>query len=248
MSNEIEVLGTSIGFKVFRCLGLETEGKRHAFIEDAMAGEHRFMLEEEQPGFHDLDADGDCLSGAFSAVIAFEIEHLSNRIQTTSLLKRIDTAYFLVVENTLFFYGNAGAAKSAICQLGDIVGATPAQLVFESDQLRQFSERASAVRSVSLSNPKSREIQKAKLTSQDIENYEEYNVIDPANHSLDAVCGLIESPAGPIFVTAGRRGLLRLKVKKGLILPADCLLWVLHVVQGRDVKVGVNLTLFNVKR
>ncbi len=223
--DEIEVPGSSIAFKVWR---FQTDSMPKLFQKMMKEGD-AFDIGSEIPGFHDCDGNARLIRGFYSAVVPFEVEHLVEGMMTKEAMKRIEHCEFLAVENFLFTTGKAAPQKPLSHSLSLLTGYGVTLQEFEFHQLSQFHDRLSQLKSIALSNPKDREIRRARLTGH-IESYTEYNVIDPRNHGIESVAGIVDSPLGPMTVTVSRRGGLRLGVRKGFILTLDCLLWVMALI------------------
>lgn len=170
------------------------------------------------------------VSGWFSLVVPFEVEHLVDGITTKTLLKKIESCEFFVQANSLFVTGKLGPQKILEHILASLAGYGVVALDFEYRHLSQFQDRLSTTKSVALTNPKDREVRRARLMGK-MESYREYNVIDPKNHGIESVSGLVDTPLGPMTITVGRKGTIRLNVKRGFILSIDCLNWILALIR-----------------
>lgn len=102
-------------------------------------------------------------------------------------------------------------------------------LEFEFQHLNQMQERMTNIKAIVITNPKEKEIRRARLAGH-MESYTEYNIIDPRNHGIENVTGLIDTPLGPMTVSVERKGSVRLNVKKGLIMTVECLEWILNLI------------------
>jgi hypothetical protein len=224
--DEIEIPGSSFSVK---CWTARIESIPALFDKLMQEGEV-FNLDEEKPGFHDCDTNGRLIRGFYSAVIPFEVEHLVDGISTKSLFKRIESCEFFAVEDCLFATGRSGPQKGLSGSLSGLSGYGVSQMEFEFQQLSQFHDRLKQLKAIVLTNPKDKEIKRARLTGH-IENYTEYNVIDARNHGIDSVSGLSDTPLGPMTLTVTRKGGLRLGVRKGFLLTIDCLRWILHLIR-----------------
>lgn len=224
--NEIEIPGTSLSL---RCLSFKAEAFGELFQKIQEEGD-QFSIDPEVAGFHDCDHDDQVVRGFFSIIVPFEVEHLSEGIVTKTLLKRIDTCEFFALENLLFASGKTSAQKILEHTFAGLTGYGVTAMEFEFRHMSQFQERLTTMKSIALTNPKDREIRRVRMAGK-METYTEYNVIDPKNHGIESVSGLIDSPLGPLSVTAGRKGSLRLNVKRGFILTIECLLWLLALVR-----------------
>lgn len=223
--NEMEIAGSSISFK---CWFMEVEDINTTFQQIMERGD-AFNLEIETPGFHDCDCDSGIIRGFYSIILPFEIEHLIDGITTKTLFKRIESCEFIMNENSFFSFGKPGPTKLLGVALSASTGNHVDVIEFEFSHLNQLQERMTCIKSIVVTNPKEKEIKKARLAGH-MENYTEYNIIDPRNHGIDQVSGVIDTPLGPMTATVGKKGSLRLTVKKGLIMTLDCLQWIMQLI------------------
>ena len=233
--DEIEIPGSSL---TINCFSFKSDSIPDLFERIKTEGE-LFSVEPENPGFHDFDCNGKMIRGFFSIVVPFEVEHLIGGISTKTLFKRIESCDFIATENMLFVMGKTDPTKALERVLASLTGYGTAKLDFEFRQMSQFQDRLSQVKNVALTNPKDREIRKARLSGR-IEDYTEYNVIDPRNHGIDSVAGLVDSPLGPITIAVNRKGSIRLNVRKGFILTVDCLNWILSLIRDEKYPLPLN--------
>ncbi|MBF0408127.1 MAG: hypothetical protein HQM10_12270, partial [Candidatus Riflebacteria bacterium] len=224
--DEIHVNGSSISFS---CLVSKTDSVGDLF-KVMMAEDQQFTLSPERSGFHDCETDGEIIRGFFSVVIPFEVEHLTDGIMTKSLLKRIESCEFILLKDMTFATGKSSAQKNLSLVLTGLTnfGVTPIELEFHNMSL--FQDRLSVVKSIVLKNPKTREISRARLAGR-IEDYTDYGIVEPKNHEIDSVSGLVDSPLGPLNVNLSSKGNLRISVKKGFVLTVDCLKWILGLAK-----------------
>ncbi len=224
--NEIEIAGSSLSLK---CWKAEMEEVNKIFDRIMQEGE-QFDLESEIPGFHDCDCDGEILRGYFSGIVPFEVEHLVEGNTTRTLFKRIESCEFIATGRTMFTMGRPGPAKGLSMALSSITGGEVALLEFDFNQLSQLQERMAKIKTIVVTNPKEKEIRRARLAGH-IESYTDYNIIDPRNHGIDSVSGVVTTPLGSMTVTVGKKGSLRLGVTRGLILNTACLEWVIDLIR-----------------
>jgi hypothetical protein len=224
--DEIEVQGTSISL---RCWKARIDDPRD-LLHQIMTQGDQFTIEPEAAGFHDCDAGDRIVRGFYSGVIPFEVEHLVDGISTKTLMKRIETCEFIALPEMVFTMGRSGPQKGLSLSLSGLTGFGVSPLEFEFHQLSQFNDRLSQVKAIVLTNPKDREVRRARLAGI-IENYTEYNVIDPRNHGIDSVSGLADTPLGPLTVTATAKGGIRIGVKRGFILTIECLEWLVRLIR-----------------
>ncbi|MBI3038021.1 hypothetical protein HYY75_03065 [bacterium] len=224
--DEIEVPGNSISLQ---CSIFKAESIDKLFGE---MGENNnlFDLERESPGFHDCDSNSRVVRGFYSLVSSFEVEHLIEGISTLSLLKRIESCEFLAMNGFLFSFGKLGTQKVLFQTMSGLTGFGVRSIEYEFLQMSRFHERLSQVKAIVITNPKDKEIRRARLAGR-IESYTDYNILDPLNHGIENVSGLIDGPLGPMNVTVGRKGSWRIGVRKGFILTLDCLLWLNEMIQ-----------------
>ncbi|NCB37568.1 MAG: hypothetical protein EOM80_02255 [Erysipelotrichia bacterium] len=223
--NEIEITGSSISLK---CLKIKIEDVVSTF-DTIMNKADMFSIETELPGFHDCDCENSIIRGFYSIILPFEIEHLVDGITTKTLFKRIESCEFIITSTLAVAFGKSGPIKLLGTALSAVTGEHVDMLEFEFQQLNQLQERMTNIKSIVVTNPKEKEIRRARLAGH-MENYTEYNIIDPRNHGIDSVAGLIDTPLGPLTITVGKKGSVRLNVKKGLIMTVECLEWILALI------------------
>lgn len=200
-----------------------------------LAGEDEvFSLKDEKPGFHDLDCNGKILRGWYSWVTPFEVEHLAEGMVTKTLLKHVESCEFFATNGVLFTNGKQGVTNAMAQNLTALAGFGVTPFEFEFTQMKQFEDRLSMLKAIVLTNPKDREVRRARLGGR-IENYSTYNVIDPRNHGIDSVSGLIDGPLGPMTITVSTKGQIRLSVRKGFLLTFDTLLWCLAMIRDQKL-------------
>lgn len=224
--NEIEINSSSLSYKHFQ---FEVENIEKTF-ETIMAKADMFSLETELPGFHDCDCEKETIRGFYSVIAPFEIKHLVEGITTKTLFKRIESCEFVITENMLIAWGNANPIKLFAAALSAATGNHVDLMEFEFQHLNQLQERMTRLKTAVLTNPKEKEVRRARLTGH-MEGYTEYNVIDPRNHGIETVAGMVDTPLGPMTVTVGKKGSVRLNVKKGLIMTAECIEWILALIK-----------------
>jgi hypothetical protein len=223
--NEIEVNGSSISLKYW---ATRFEDVTAAFDQIMQRGD-QFDLDTEVPGFHDCDCENSMMRGFYSVVVPFEIEHLIDGITTKTLFKRIESCEFLISANGMFSFGKPGPMKLLGAAMAAATGVHVDLFEFEFNHLSQLQERMTKIKTIVVTNPKEKEIRRARLAGH-MESYTEYNIVDPRNHGIESVAGLIDTPLGPMTVNVGRKGTIRLTVKKGLILTLECLDWIVALI------------------
>lgn len=224
--DEIEVLGTSYSM---RCLSFKADSTPDLFSRINTEGE-QFSIIPENPGFHDCESNGEIIRGFYSIVTPFEVEHLVDGFVTKTLFKKVESCEFFATPGMLFVAGKNAPQKILERVFSSLSGHGVTQLEFEFFQLSQFQDRLSMLKSIVLTNPKNQDVRRARLAGR-IESYTEYNVIDPKNHGIESVSGLLDSPLGPLTVTVSRKGVVRLGVRKGFILTIDCMHWIINMIR-----------------
>ncbi|NLM16985.1 MAG: hypothetical protein GX221_04640 [Candidatus Riflebacteria bacterium] len=225
MIEEIEVAGTSLNVK---CLTFSTDSPQDTLKE---LYEHcpAFDPAREIAGFHDCDFNDRIVRGAYSVVIPFEVEHLVDTITTKTLFKRIETCEFVITPVFTAVYGKNSAARLFIQAVTSMAGVNAGLREFQFEDLDRLQERMTIIKTVVLVNPKDKEISRARLSGH-MESYTEYNIIDPQNHDIDSISGVIETPLGTMGIAVGKKGNFRLSVKKDFIMTAECLEWIYALI------------------
>lgn len=236
--NEIEVPGSSLSIKVWKGHNLEDAlgGLNSILIKLAAidcAIDCKFDIENETPGFHDCKADEEIFRGYYSGIVPFEVEHLVDGVMKSEIFKRIESCEFILTNDLLLTMGKPGPAKGAAMELSNLTGYAINLVEFEFQELDQLQHKMNQLKAVALSNPKENEVRKIRLSGR-MEDYANYNVVDPRNHQIDSVSGLVNSPLGSMTVTLGKKGQLRLNVSKGMIVTVDCLKWILDLVKEQE--------------
>lgn len=231
--NEIEILGAS-----FTVRHHEISATNIELIAAKILRADQFDLEAEIPGFHDYEVKGDTIRGFYSIVVPFEVEHLADGITTKTLFKRLESCEFIITSTALFSWGKLGVMKMMASNLSAATGQHVEPKEYDFNQLYQIQAHMTMVKSVALTNPREMEIRKAKLVGI-MENYESYNIVNPRNHGLESVSGMIDTPLGPMGLTVGKKGIIRLNVKKGLLLTIECLQWIVErILHETPVETG----------
>lgn len=228
--NEIEVKGPTFSA---RRLKTAVEQSIAELFETLMQKCDAFNLEVELPGIHDCDHDETTLRGFYSMVIPFEVEHLVDGISTKTLLKRIESCEFIISAQICVLFGNAGCGKCFASALAAATGVHVDFAEYEFNHLSQIQERMTRIKTIVVTNPKEKEVRRARLAGH-MEHYTEYNVIDPRNHGIDSIQGMIDTPLGPMMLKLSKNGSFALGVKKGMILTVECLEWIFQLIESED--------------
>jgi hypothetical protein len=199
-----------------------------------------FDLAAETWGFHDCEytSSSGIVRGFYSYIEPFEIEQLVEGITTKTLHKRIKSCEFISDGTAIFVFGNQGARKLLSAALSALTGNHIEIHNFEFEDLSRIQNCMKAVKSVSVMNPNDKEVRTCRMTGR-IEEYTDYNVIDKKNHGISSVSGMIDTPFGPMTITVGKKGAIRLNVRKGMIATFDLLRWILDLIIGKNNGVAV---------
>lgn len=227
--DEIEIAGSSYSLQV---LSFKTDSIIELYEKMGKEADH-FSIDPETAGFHDCVHNQNLIRGNFSVVVPFEVEHLVEGIVTKTLFKRVETCEFFALPEVLFVSGKTAPQKILEHALAGLSGYGTAPMEFEFRHMSQFQDRLSMLKNVALTNPKDRDVRRVRMAGK-IEDYKGYNVIDPRNHGIDSVAGLVDSPLGPITVTISRKGGIRLNVRRGFILTIECLEWLLKLIREKQ--------------
>lgn len=228
--NEIEVQGPTF---TARRVNTKFDQSTTELFEILMQKCDAFNLEVKVPGIHDCDHDGCTLRGFYSMVIPFEVEHLVDGISTKTLLERIESCEFIISDQIFILFGNSGCGKCFASALAAATGVHVDFAEYEFMTMSQIQERMTRIKSIVVTNPKEKEVRRARLAGH-MESYTEYNIVDPRNHGIDSVQGLIETPLGPMNLKLSKNGSFSLGVKKGLILTVECLEWLFQLIESED--------------
>lgn len=220
--NEIEIPGTSLSLKVWTAKA----DAMPALLKQL--GEEQFNVTADEPGFHDLDGNAEIVRGYYSAVIPFEVEHLVDGMTTKAMLKRIESAEFIMLPDLLITWGKPGPEKALTTFISAVTGYGVSKKEFEQEQMQRLEDALQQVRKIDLMNPKDAEIRRAKLSGQ-IEHYESCGVAAD-RHGIESIAGTADSPLGPLTLTVTRKGAIRFTVKRGFILTVDCIRWALSLL------------------
>jgi len=224
--NEIEIQGASLTLK---CLKMPEKNVNNVYV--SLQNVDLFSIETELPGFHDYDfcCKNQIIRGFYSVISPFEIEHLVDGNTTKTLFKKIESCEFIITESMMIAWGKPNPMKLLAVALSAATGEHVDLIEFEFQQMNQLQERMTRIKAAVLTNPKEKEVRRARLSGH-MESYAEYNIIDPRNHGIETVSGLIDTPLGPMTITVGKKGCIRLNVKKGLIMTVECIEWMLALI------------------
>jgi hypothetical protein len=190
-----------------------------------------FDLEQETPGFHDVEFNDNLIRGYYSGVIPFEVEYLVDGVMARRLHKRIESAEFITDGKLLFAWGKSGPIKGMSMGISALTGSECGYAHFEFEDLDNIQNRMSKLKSIVVKNPKECEVKTCRLAG-GIEEYTTYNVVNK-NHAIGQVSGLIDTPHGSMTLTANQKGSVRLNCSKGQMLNFDLLAWIVNLIYGK---------------
>lgn len=237
MITEIEIPGTSFSIQAWNM-----RADNLADLNSKLAAGPEFRLADDpaktQPGFHDLEISDGLIRGQFSQVVAFEVEELRSGTTQTTTHYRIETAEAMIFPRVAFTWGKSEPVKHLVHLLSRASGIDVAKAGIPCDGMVQFQNRLQLVKSVGVLNPKSSPVRKLQMTGR-IEDYTSAGAVDPKNHMLRKVAGILEAADGPIGVALTDTGAIRLGVRRGFIATADLLLWLWGLIVGQDHRPAV---------
>lgn len=230
--NEIEVSGASASFKAYKI------SRQHDDMSDTFQqltkSLDEFDLESELPGLHDCECQNDIIRGYYSLVAPFEVEHLKDGVITKTLFKKIESCEFFITDSAfgddnMFISGKSEPGKIFSGQLRGVFNICELS-EFDFFDLSNIQNKMAKIKAVVVINPKEKEIRRARLAGH-MEDYTEYNILDRRNHDLESVSGELNTPLGPMTVTVGRKGSIKLTVKRGMIITTDLLDWIVSNIK-----------------
>ncbi|MBQ3644211.1 MAG: hypothetical protein II961_06405 [Candidatus Riflebacteria bacterium] len=223
--DEIEVQGSSLSFK---CLNLKIDDIKTTFDTIMQKGDI-FDIDAGTPGFHDCDCDKGVIRGFYSNLASFNVEFFKDGITTKEEFKRIESCEFLITPERIYLFGKQGPQKLIEMALSAATGEHVERVEFDNHCMELVQGRLTVMKSIVVENPKDKEIRRARLTGH-MEDYESYNIVEPNNHEINSISGIIETPLGAMTLTVDKKGKVRLGVKRGLIINLDNLNWILELI------------------
>ena len=223
--DEIEVQGSSLSFK---CLNLKIYDIKTTFDTIMQKGDI-FDIDAGTPGFHDCDCDKGVIRGFYSNLASFNVEFFKDGITTKEEFKRIESCEFLITPERIYLFGKQGPQKLIEMALSAATGEHVERVEFDNHCMELVQGRLTVMKSIVVENPKDKEIRRARLTGH-MEDYESYNIVEPNNHEINSISGIIETPLGAMTLTVDKKGKVRLGVKRGLIINLDNLNWILELI------------------
>jgi hypothetical protein len=218
--NEIELQSGRISLSCFDFTGNAKES-----IDNGP----KFSIENEEHGYHDCDFAENSARGYFSFIEPYEAENLVDCMTTMELKNRIRSAEFVQTGDFMFAWGNGSAIKLLASYLSSEY-ATATKIEFEFNDLFNLQNRLELCKSVTVKNPKESKVKTVKLTGT-LDCYSEHDVIEPRNHTIKSVSGIMNTPTlGKITVAATDKGVIRIGTKKGCILPVDVVVWLIRLM------------------
>lgn len=219
MINEIELESGRISLQCFDFTGSAKES-----IDNGP----KFSIDNQEPGFHDCDFSADAARGYFSFIEPYEAENLVDGMTTMEAKSRIRTAEFVQTGDFLFAWGHGGAIKLLASYISSEY-STATKIEFEFNDLFNLQNRLELCKSVKIKNPKESKVKTATLSGV-LDHYAEFNVLDPRNHELKSVSGIMNTAIGKITVAANNKGVIRIGTKKGCVLPVDVVVWLIKLM------------------
>ncbi len=223
--DEIEVQGTSLSFK---CLTLKIDDIKTTFDTIMQKGDI-CDIEAETPGFHDCDCDNGLIRGFYSNLASFNVEFFKDGITTKEQFKRIESCEFIITPERIYLFGKQGPQKLIEMALSAATGEHVERVEFDNESMNLLHGRMTVIKSIVVENPKDKAIRKARLTGH-MEDYETYNIVEPHNHEINSISGVVETPLGAMNLTVDKKGKIRLNVKRGLIINVANLSWILDLI------------------
>lgn len=225
--DEIEVQGVSLSFK---CLTLKIEDIKTAF-DGLMAKADIFDVEAGTPGFHDCDCDSGVIRGFYSNLASFSVEFFKDGITTKEEFRRIESCEFIITPERIYVFGKQGPAKLLEVALSAATGQHVERVEFDFDTMCLARDRMTVLKSIVVENPKDKPIRRARLAGY-MEDYDSYNVVEPNNHEINSISGIVETPLGAMTLTVDKKGKVRLGVKRGLIINVENLNWIVELISS----------------
>lgn len=220
MINEIELESGRISLNCFDFTGSAKES-----IDNGP----KFSIEEQAAGYHDCDFSDVAARGYFSFIEPYEAENLVDGMTTMEAKSRIRTAEFVQTGDFLFAWGHGGAIQLLAIYISSEY-STATKIEFEFNDLFNLQNRLELCKSVTVKNPRENKVKTVKLTGT-LDCYSEYNCMEPRNHELKSVSGIMNTPAiGKITVAVNDKGVIRIGTKKGCILPVDVVVWLIKLM------------------
>ena len=219
MINEIELESGRISLQCFDFTGNAKES-----IDNGP----KFSIENQEQGFHDCDFSDVVARGYFSFVEPYEVENIVDGMTAMEAKKRIKTAEFVQTGDFLFAWGRSSAIKLLASYISSEYG-TATKIEFEFNDLFNMQSRFELCKSVKVKNPKESKVKTVSLIG-NLDCYSEYNCLEPRNHELKSVSGIMNTPIGKITVAANNKGVIRIGTKKGCILPVDVIVWLIKLM------------------
>jgi hypothetical protein len=218
--NEIELQSGRISLSCFDFTGNAQES-----VDNGI----KFDLEQESPGFHDMNFAENAARGYFSFIEHYEVENIVDGMTTTEAKSRIRTAEFVQTGDFLFAWGNSSAIKLLTSYISSEY-ATATKIEFEFKDLFNLQNRLELCKSVTVKNSKESKVKTVKLTGT-LDCYSEHDVIEQRNHTIKSVSGIMNTPAlGKLTVAATDKGVIRIGTKKGCIFPVDVVVWLIKLM------------------
>ena len=230
LNNEIVIEGASFSFK---CVTLNNDNLEDICQRIQTKGDI-FNPDTETPGFHDFCLDSGVIKGYYSVIVPFEVTHFVEGNLTKSLFKRMDSCEFMITPKLIYIWGKPSAARFFCEALSAVTGQHVENCEFDFETMSRLQGRMTVIKAIVVENPKDKPIRRARLTGH-MEDYDSYNIVDPRNHEIDNISGLVETPLGWMKLTVAKKGKITLGVKKGLAISSDNLNWIMDLVTNEQM-------------
>ena len=223
--DEIEVQGASLSFK---CLKMKIDDIKTTFDTLMQKGDI-FDIDTGASGFHDCDCDSGVIRGFYSIMASFNVEFFKDGITTKEEFKRIESCEFIITPERIYLFGKQKPQKLIEMAFSAATGEHVERVEFDNECMNLVHGRLTVMKSIVVENPKDKEIRRARLTGH-MEDYEAYNIVEPRNHEINSISGVIETPLGAMTLTVDKKGKVRLGVKRGLIINIPNLDWIMDLI------------------
>ena len=199
------------------------DSKPLAELQEAVKAE---QTDERAFGFTDLDfSEG--ARGTFSMLEPFDVEAFKDGFNTTLTLERKESCEFVADDTILCAWGDSAAIKL----LRDTLALNALDFSFED--LYRLQAQMQLVKNIKLKNPKEMPVRNASLSGR-LECYEEFNIIQPNNHTISSVSGKFDAIGmGEISLCVTEKGVVKIGVKQLCDMDFDTIKHLVKVIYGK---------------
>jgi hypothetical protein len=231
MIQEIEFEKSSLAVSVFAFVPDLTADVLAGLMAD---DESRVSLIVKRSGFADVESFGEILRGSYVLVVEEAVEDLQDGMIVAKTVHKATVCHFLAGNGRLYVWGDGKAKRNAASSIEALDDVPVVPVVFSSEDLVRFQHRLSLVSAIAVKNPKTNEVRRVRLSGK-VEDYSTCNVLDPCNHAIESVAGVIEHTThGKVKVTVGTRAAIRIGLKVGAVIDLDFLGWLVGRVADAD--------------